>query len=374
MGSIGYPPLWPFVEAAIYDLYALLGFSDRFLYYFMLKQPMILGDVAVAYLLLRLLRDASGIKAGERAFVFWMLCPFVIVISAVWGMFDQVVLAFVLAGVVVIDRTTMSSLFEFVGTALKGFPAILIPPLAMSQKGLARRVWYFLLALGLVVLFSLAPYLLFRDWNVNFLFGTGTDIVSKVGNSLNYGVVVYVLSELSILPATAFDLWRLAGYVWIPAVVLAYLYCFWGVRRDSHDARWVGASLLFVVLVYFLTRLNLNEQFVTYFLAFGLIDVLSWGEKRARLFTGVWTSATVFLVANNAFMVRFLAPVSLYFTQLNDLLTSGGAGYVRFGVMIASGLVFTAFTILYLKSLSSDIRNGSQPKGAPLDVSPAGAA
>jgi hypothetical protein len=48
--AIGYLPLWPLLLAAIYLLYTVVGFGTPFAYYFLLKQPMILGDFALGYL------------------------------------------------------------------------------------------------------------------------------------------------------------------------------------------------------------------------------------------------------------------------------------------------------------------------------------
>src|SRR5690242_239167 len=49
--AIGYLPLWPLVLGAIYEIYSLGGSGNRFVYYFMIKQPIIFADVFLAFLL-----------------------------------------------------------------------------------------------------------------------------------------------------------------------------------------------------------------------------------------------------------------------------------------------------------------------------------
>ena len=354
--SIGYPPLWPFIAAAIYDVYSLIGIESRFLYYFLLKQPMILGDVVAAFLIYKIVRNGVDLRSAERAFSFWMFCPFIIIISSIWGMFDQLVLVFVLAALVLLHRTLRGSVTEFVSIILKGFPVVFLPVLSMGQITTRRRLAYFILASGLALLFTLAPYSIFRGWNIAGLYGTGIDIVNKAANSINYGVVVFFLSSLSLIPQNWEPYWRLVGYAWVPAIVASYIFCFRNLKRERISAQYMVRALLFVTLVYFLTRLNLNEQFVVYFLGFGLIDISWGGSRRSRLFAGVWVSALVFLIANNTYMVRFLAPVSGYFTELNNVLTSGGLQYVRFGLMVAAGLAFTIFCVKYIASLYSELK------------------
>ncbi len=50
---VGYLPFWPVLLGGLYKLYLLLGSPSRFLYYFLLKQPVIVCDVCLAYCLYR---------------------------------------------------------------------------------------------------------------------------------------------------------------------------------------------------------------------------------------------------------------------------------------------------------------------------------
>jgi hypothetical protein len=131
MTSLGYPPVWPFVLAALYKLYALTGVSNRFFYYLILKQPMIIGDLLDGLIIYKIVKQKSETKA-LKALAFWLLCPFIILISAVWGMFDQLVLVFVLVSVFWSTRTKTTAVAEGVGILLKAIPLIYLPS-ALSQ-------------------------------------------------------------------------------------------------------------------------------------------------------------------------------------------------------------------------------------------------
>ena len=362
--SIGYPPLWPLIQAVVYDAYSLIGIDNRFFYYFLVKQEMILPDIAVAYLIYKVLGQSGRTWEGERAALFWMLCPYVIIISAVWGMFDQLVLSFLLLALLFSQRIVRSAFAEGIGILLKGIPVIYLPLLALTQRTKAKRLLYLVVAGGLGVGITLLPYALIPGWNYSALAGTGTSIVNKVGNSLNYWVVPYVISNISGYQVSPQAL-SLAGYLWIPALVVAYFYCYRVLKRIGGSFQGFVSCLLVLTLVFFLTRTQINEQYVIYFLGLGLLDISTGGQSRVRLFHGVWLSALAFLVANNTYMVRFLAPLGAYYSELDSQLVRGLWGDVRFTVMVAAGISFTFFCVAYLRSIHLQLvrtaRAGARP-------------
>ncbi|MDV3278136.1 MAG: hypothetical protein LYZ69_06690 [Nitrososphaerales archaeon] len=354
--SIGYPPLWALIQAAVYRLYLLIGVDNRFLYYFLIKQETIIGDLVAAFLLYKIIRLRSSEGDATAAFAFWMLCPITIVLSSIWGIFDQLTLALVLFSLLALSSTTRSSLSEGMGVLLKGIPLIFLPGLAAGQKSTSRRLAYLSIAVIVAVTLSLAPYLVFQNWSLARLFATGFSTVNKISNSANFWVIAYVWSQfLPISPSVALAMtWF--GYAWIVGILAGYAFCLLGVGRDRINQQYLVIVLLFSTLIFYLTRISINEQYVVYFLGLGLIDRYWNGPKRWRLFNGLWLTVFVFFVFNNIYFTRFLSPLSVYYTYLNNTLTSGLSGDVRYGAMIACGLAFTSFCLLYLRSLYSEIR------------------
>lgn len=354
--SIGYPPLWAFFQAAVYDLYSVIGFDNRFFYYFLIKQETILPDIVVSLLIFRLILDYGKPKDAEAALTFWMFCPFVILISALWGMFDQLVLVFVLVALLTLQTSFRSSVSEAFGILLKGIPIIFLPGLSWSQKSNQRKVAYTLFGISVAGVASLAPYLFFREWSVSALLATGADAINRATSTVNYWAIAYVVSGYITLPIPISQFLGLAGYFWVVAVLAAYVYCFKGVQEERITFQYLILVLQFVTLVFFLTRININEQYVLYFVGLGLIERSLVGTVRSRLFAGVWVSATGFLVVNNAYLTRFLAPLGLQFTEMSDSLSSGALGIVRSGLLVVTALTFTLFCALYLKSVYADLR------------------
>lgn len=352
--SIAYPPFWAFIQVAMYKLYTLLDIENRFLYYFMVKQIMVISDIALAILLYKLLKP-YGRENAEKASKFWLLCPFTIIISSMWGMFDQLVLLMVIISVFLLQRIIRSSIYEGIGIFLKGIPIIFLPLLSAYGRRYQTAVFYALISTSVTIFFSLSPYLLFPSWNINNLLGSATDTIHKVGNSMNYWIIYYVINNYYALPTSYYTFARIVGYIWIPAVVLGTVHCLKDLRRVKLSLEYLNASLLFITLLFFITRTQINEQYMIYFLGFGIINTFIFDKKQKGLFTNLLLSATLFLIGNNFFLIRFLAPLSPYFTDLEGNLARGPIGDLRMGIMLASGLSFSYFSFRYFRIMYRQI-------------------
>ena len=73
----------------------MLGAGNRFVYYFMLKQPMILGDVLLAFLLFVYVKRQNP-DLAPKVLALWLFSPITIIISAIWGTFDSMAMLFVM--------------------------------------------------------------------------------------------------------------------------------------------------------------------------------------------------------------------------------------------------------------------------------------
>lgn len=368
MYSIGFPPLWPLVLAVLYKFYAILGVNNRFVYYFILKQPMILGDMIDAYLIYRLLEKLATSQKAYNAFRFWLFCPFVIIVSSIWGIFDQFVLVFVLLAIsFLISSKVKSSVSEAIGITLKAIPIIFLPVLAFSQKNLKNALIYGAMSVATTLAITLLPYVFLPTWHLSGIEAAGTSTVTKVGNSLNYYVIPYVLS--GFFPGKI-TIPQYFGYIWIAGIGLASLLIIWKVMRSKSSYDSVPSTISFmlvVLLVFFLLRTQINEQYVIYFIGLGLFDYYIFAKKyRQKLFHAIWISVLVFLVANNDFLARFLAPISISYTNLANQLQSGVLSDVRYGLMIAAGLAFSIFCLIYLVSLIRDILGTKKKQEIPV--------
>ncbi len=360
----GYPPIWPLFLALIYKFYVVIGIQNRFFYYFLIKQPMIVADILDAYLVFRLVKSHSTLENAVRAFAFWLLCPYTILISAIWGMFDQIILLFVLVALVLITSSWKSAILEALATALKLIPVIYFPLFVTVQPTRAKMALYTLVG-GLFALFlSFAPYLYFRSWHLSGLTAVGVSDTNKIAGSMNYWEVLNVYNLYHPISNRDFLYFQtIYGWIWIPAILLASCYCALKIRHRVNFQTNLVLSSLFVTLTFFLTKYVINEQFLIYFLGFALIDYYLLSTKiRRNLFHAVWISALTFLIVNNAYLSRFFSPLSSYYGYLDNYLTVGQIDGVqmfalRNDLLIITSVLFSIFCSAYLISLYKEIRN-----------------
>jgi hypothetical protein len=95
----------------------------------------------------------------------------------------------------------------------------------------------------------------------------------------------------------------LAGILWIPTLLVTYLYTYF--RKSS-----LLQGLLAVFLAFIVARPFVSEQWALYPLA---ILLAMSGKMDLRHFVGLSFSATGFLVANNTLLLPFFSPVSFAF-------------------------------------------------------------
>ena len=294
-GSISYPPLSAFIFAGIYKLYLSTGITSRFLYYFLLKQPMVMSDLATGVFLARVALRSLGSEPASRIFKIWMVFPYAIIVSSVWGALDPIALFLVLASVYYFQEGRMIVSGVTLGLAiyLKTLPVIALPVLLMQPRsGLREGLQLSSLSLLIPFLGTIVP-VVGLGWGFNGLF-----------NNLFYQVVIPAYGALSAfgpLGLLAVPSWGkgVTGLIWLPALLLAYY---------QIDNRRFGLieGLMTAFLVFSVSRPFLPEQWAIYPLAFLLLSRTSIGN-----FVGLAISGFSGLVANNTLLVKFFSPVSV---------------------------------------------------------------
>ncbi len=352
--AIGYLPFWPLLLAAIYELFSLVGGGNRFVYYFMLKQPIIFADVLLAFLLFVYVKRRNPDMA-PKVLALWLFSPFTIIVSAIWGIFDSMAMLFVMLALLAPGRTARS-VWEGIGTFVKSIPVLFIIPLSFSREKGWRNL---AIALGIPLLSTVVVVLL-AGWPV---VGQRYTVPTTLANTLHvygfplslWGTWVY-LNTLSVVSNSTFQsVFSWGGYLWIPACVIASLLArrWFGFGTD----RGVIHSMLVVFLTFLLVRGQVNEQYAIYLLALLLIDAALWSPKRMRLFYAVSVVIIAATVTNNLLLIRFLSPVYPGALQLEASMIDA-TGQLRNVLLYLEGLAFCGLNVWYLAALIKERRPG----------------
>jgi hypothetical protein len=294
-GSISYPPFSAFIFAGIYRLYLSTGVTSRFLYYFLLKQPMVLSDLAAGLVLAQIALHSLGNESARRIFKIWMLFPYAIIVSSVWGALDPIALFLILSSIYYFQQGRMIASGITLGLAiyLKTLPVIALPVLLMQPKsGLREGLQLSSLSLLIPFLGTIVPAV-GLGWGFNGMF-----------NNFSYQVIIPsygALSALSPLELLHLPAWSrgVTGLIWLPALLLSYYYV-------DKGRFCLIEGLMTVFLVFSVSRPFLPEQWAIYPLAFLLLSRNTIGN-----FVGLAIAGFAGLVANNTLLVKFFSPVSV---------------------------------------------------------------
>jgi hypothetical protein len=346
--TIAYLPFWPIVTGLMYVIYSHLGFGDRFAYYFLLKQPIIVGDVGLAYLLYSYVSAREPTGKSMWVLRFWLLSPLTVILSGIWGMFDSLAMAFVMISMMSAS-SVRRGVWSGLATFAKSIPIIYAAPITLRE---ARKPWGFFTAIALPILFSLGIFL-GLGWRISTVSGTLISTATTGGESMSWWDLFFYLANLGVQPATPI-VYRILGLVWVPALVAVTVWAFRKFRVGT-DYGLVQA-LLAVTLAFLIFKARVTEQYSIYLLALSAIDVAVWNPKRKGML--LWTMAVVltYLVVNNFFLIRFLSPVYLNFPQVESAL-SQMIGSARYAADFLLGTIFTILNIRYLVALSKTPHN-----------------
>ena len=339
--TIAYLPFWPLLLAGLYQLYAFLGSPTPLLYYSLLKQPIIICDVLLAYFLFRYLERRGSDKA-MLVLKVWLFSPFNIILSGIWGMFDAIPMLFVVLALTA-RPGAYRGVWAGLATFAKSIPLIYTIPLAAGPKALRNIA----LALGVPIVASLAAVWL-TGWSFSVFGSTLQSTLAKGGWSLSLWEVVFYLNSLGVISNSGLAAYAFTGYVWIAAVgvatVLAYKWFGFSTERG------VVQSLLLVTLTFLLLRGEVNEQYAVYLFALMLIDVGMWSPQRRSLFFASLAVILLGVVTNNVLLLRFLAPVYPYALVIEGNIIAA-VNPERNALLFLQAMAFCALNIYYLYSL-----------------------
>jgi Gpi18-like mannosyltransferase len=339
--TIAYLPFWPLLLGGLYEVYALLGSASPFVYYFLIKQPIIICDVLLAYFLYRYV-EKRGSNQASFVLKLWLFSPFNIVLSAIWGMWDAIPMLFVVLALSV-RPGAYRGIWSGVATFAKSIPLIYAIPLARGPKPLRNLA----LALGIPVVASLAIVWL-AGWEITSFQIAVQSTLARGGSSLSLWETAYYLNSVGVISNSALNLFISTGYLWIPAVAIATLvaYRWFGFETE----RGMIQSMLLITLTFLLLRGVVNEQYALYLYALALIDVALWSPQRKRVLLAGIAVVLMFNVTNVLLFIRYVAPV---FPQALTMEANIVAAIYpeRTALLFLEAVAFWAVEIYYFYSL-----------------------
>ncbi len=290
-----------------------------------LKIPIFAADIAVVYLLARF---------DKRKAQIYAFCPYVIFVSAIWGMFDAMVALFLLISYLTFGKNSFASGVTYGLSLIKLYTAVLLPLYVMRLYGKWRELAMFLGGLTLTLLpvvyfFTISPS---SVWNV---------LVTFQGTRVMGGVNLY--NFIWIVPDVIFDL-----IVSVIPNVLLLIGIIYLLRRFGRSGPMLEAMLAIMLLSFLFGRV-LNEQFLVSIFPM----ILLCKECDYRL----WVAPLVFAFLRSPFYyfalpILWASPVFYSFYLSADEVWRGvqTAGYLMIP-LYAVGITFSLLLLVNLQRI-----------------------
>jgi len=299
--AVGYLPFWPVLLGGLFKLYVLLGSPSRFVYYFLIKQPIIICDVLLAYYLYRYV-ERRGSNQASFVLKVWLFSPLNIIVSSIWGMFDSIAVLFVVLALSA-RPGAYRGIWAGLATFAKSIPVIFAIPLSRGPKPIRNLA----LAIGIPALASFAIVWL-MGWSVSIFGTTMQSTLATTRLSLSAWEVMFYLNTIGWIPNSALNfLFDWGGYIWIAGVAIATVLAYRWFGFDTE--RGLVQSLLLITATFLVLRGQVNEQYALYLFALVLIDVALWSPQRRKLLFASVAAVLLFHVTNDIFLIRYVAPV-----------------------------------------------------------------
>jgi hypothetical protein len=317
---IGYPPPWPLLLGAIYRL-SFAVVPNIWLYNFAIKIPVIIGNIALAYLVRNLVVKFGGDKKRARfAWLFLLFNPLTLLTTAAWNAFDTVVAFFCIGSLYLLEvgRTAESAIAMAFAVALKPIALPLIGLPLLFAKAPRKRNLEYMLVFAFVFFICFFGVFLAMGWTLP-LGQDEWDSQFQMAGGLTPFNIMEIINDTQTLPSGLDFL----GFLWLPALLIGY-YAVYQSRPNSPEAHFQTA--VSVLLIFFLSRSWLSEPNINLLLPLMFLATLSTRKLGFRDFHFAWIIPLVFLFLNYSFPQLFFLVSPSAVTSLGALDTQiGGA-------------------------------------------------
>jgi Gpi18-like mannosyltransferase len=362
---LGYPPLWALWCGFAYKIYSLAA-NNFELWRLILKLPLIVAHLALAYVLATFAARHFNIKTGQKVLLITLIWSFFIYIGALWGQINMisVLLTFIAFYAVVVGKTKTSAVALAMAVALKIYPIVALPAFfiyVLKKSGVKQASLYALLTCAIPVVFTLLIFAVFQ-WDILYFLKTifywapvyDKDPVQITGGCMNF------FSFLSLLGINISKFWILR-FIWIPILAAASLYWLKKPKMDDGDLNF---SIIMLYLLFMVSYVWVSEQAFIDPLPFIMLQVLAYRPKKLHLYalSAVQMIIYVFSFFNNGISVfepliqKFLPVLTVYGTTLDP-----GKSQVVWNIRGFLGLI-VALTLIWFLIILFNAAKDKTPK------------
>jgi len=353
---VDYPPLWSLLLGVSYSASQILFKNNLFAYIFSIKLWIILADLALAYVMYRTLKEEQGEVEGYSIAAFYLLCPFPLLIGAIWGQMDVTYsLTTLLAAILFVKRRYLySGILLGLGFGLKYFPLILAPIFFYSVRERRSKIEFLAGLISTTIFSILLPYLIWGSTGVENFVATLRNLSSDRGTLLSIPYAIEIVCEIVGARGPLIRTWfllkenSLVNKFWI--LPLLWIYHKWRKQTRSElfelELKDLLRPLICALIVFFAFRFWVTEQMMM--ILFTLSTVLVYLENREGwdYLQLLWYTLILWAFINLRLGHHLLLPIWDYVHVWAGYMTYQGSRYM-FWMRSVTGTVITLYLTMY---------------------------
>ncbi|MBL7036470.1 hypothetical protein ISR94_01290 [Candidatus Microgenomates bacterium] len=294
-----------------------------FWYLIFLKFPLLVVDIAIAFLLLKFFKDE---KDKEKAFTFWLFNPFTIILIYAFSNIDIYSVFLTLVAFLFLKRKKLLSALVFLGLAacFKAYPLIFLPFIFLKAKNTKQKILSVLIPLFILFL-TIVPF-----WSTAFV---QSALVSGLTTRIfNPGILVgfgeSIMMGLLILSALFFSVWlhkkdiNLFNY-WVVFLLIIFSFSHFHISW----LLWIAPFLLILIV----KNSKLTWPVVLLCMLALAIPLLYEDRNMTISLFRIYTTWYDLLPTPFAVMEKFYDPYN--FQSILHTLFAGGAGVISYKLL-----------------------------------------
>ncbi|HSQ48141.1 MAG TPA: glycosyltransferase 87 family protein [Candidatus Deferrimicrobiaceae bacterium] len=293
---LGYPPLWSIWCLFSYKAYLFFG-SSMEMWRLIIKLPMILAHLFLAYSLGDFVSRHFNAKLGKKLFFITLGWVFIIYIAAMWGQINTIsaLLTFLAFDAIINKKISKSGILLGIAVALKIYPLILAPAFlayAWMQTGKKSALKFSALLAAIPIAVTATIFAVYR-WDIFYFLKT-----------IFYWTPVFETSQPQI-SGGCMNLWSFTGLfnvdvgtlwflrlLWIPIVLGGFAVYFF--RRRRWDKMDFNLALITLFILFLASYGYTTEQSFVDLLPFLFLQVLCFKPRRTDFLLLIGLQVLVF--------------------------------------------------------------------------------
>lgn len=325
------PPFWVYLSWIFTKINFLLTSQPLVINSGILKLPAVLADIGIGLIIFFfLIKKGLNEKKALGASLLFLLNPFVLFNSSVWGQFDSIYVFFALLAFIFLDRRRIiwASLFLALSflTKLQGIIFLPLFLFLLLNKYSWKKIFLTIVTYLTTIIFTILPFLLAGN-KLSFLIEKTWVISSKLLPYLSVNAfnlwwpiqvmvspakISYLSENISFLGPITF---KIVGFI------LFFLFYFFIFSKREKNIFFL-ASL--VALLFFMIPTAMHERYIFPFFAFFPIAwAMAWPRNKEYLGIYLILSFTSLLnlifafSASHSYLLTLLWVLSIFLSLLN---------------------------------------------------------